>query len=206
MSVLPDSLAGWIVVAVLLFWFVGAYNRLVRLRAAVLQAYATLDAALTRQLEFVQTSLSAPSAAEESTDPAAGASSLQAATTQMATLLGATRQRPLEAGSMSALATALQVLLTAWQRRHPDAVTSFHPDGTLSRPAGQASTANALVPVTATGAIAAEPMAWPEPSAAAEIARTQFNLAVASYNAALAQFPALLVAWAVRLRPAAPLH
>ena len=58
----------------------------------------------------------------------------------------------------------------------------------------------------ATGAIAAEPMAWPEPSAAAEIARTQFNLAVASYNAALAQFPALLVAWAVRLRPAAPLH
>lgn len=117
MSVLPDSLAGWVVVAVLLFWFVGAYNRLVRLRAAVLQAYATLDAALARQLDFVQTSLSAPSAAEESTDAAAGASSLQAATTQMATLLGATRQRPLEAGSMSALATALQVLLTAWQRR-----------------------------------------------------------------------------------------
>lgn len=111
MSVLPDSLAGWIVVAVLLFWFVGAYNRLVRLRAAVLQAYATLDAALARQLDFVQASLSAPSVAEESTEPAVGASSLQAATTQMATLLGATRQRPLEAGSMSALATALQVLL-----------------------------------------------------------------------------------------------
>lgn len=85
-------------------------------------------------------------------------------------------------------------------------MTSFHPDGTLSRPAGQASTANALVPVAAAGAIAVEPMAWPEPSAAAEIARTQFNLAVASYNAAIAQFPALLVAWAVRLRPAAPLH
>ena len=32
MSVLPDSLAGWVVVAVLLFWFVGAYNRLVRLQ------------------------------------------------------------------------------------------------------------------------------------------------------------------------------
>ncbi len=47
MSVLPDSLAGWIVVAVLLFWFVGAYNRLVRLRASVLQAYAALDAALS---------------------------------------------------------------------------------------------------------------------------------------------------------------
>ena len=43
MSVLPESLAGWIAVAVLLFWFVGAYNRLVRLRAAVLQAYATVS-------------------------------------------------------------------------------------------------------------------------------------------------------------------
>jgi LemA protein len=48
-------------------------------------------------------------------------------------------------------------------------------------------------------------MAWPEPSAAAEIARSQFNLAVEQYNAAIVQFPALLVAWMVRLRPAAPL-
>jgi LemA protein len=52
---------------------------------------------------------------------------------------------------------------------------------------------------------AIEPIAWPEPSAAAEIARSQFNQAVGHYNAAIAQFPALLVAWAVRLRPAAPL-
>eukprot|EP01035_Chromulina_nebulosa_P027613 gene27613-36338_t len=33
MSLLPESLASWIVIAVLLFWFVGAYNRLVRLRS-----------------------------------------------------------------------------------------------------------------------------------------------------------------------------
>lgn len=59
MSVLPDSMVGWIVIAVLLFWFVGAYNRLVRLRAAVLQAYATLDAALRKQLDFVQASITA---------------------------------------------------------------------------------------------------------------------------------------------------
>ena len=203
MSALPDSLATWIVVAVLLFWFVGAYNRLVRLRAAVLQAYATLDAALGKQLDFVQASIT--DALPQKDAPASSHSSavapLQAATTQLATLLGATRLHPLDPGAMAALATALQVLVTAWQRQHPDAVTVFEADGTLSRPAP-------LLPSGAGAAAASgtlEPMAWPEPSAAAEIARSQFNLAVGQYNAAIVQFPALLVAWMVRLRPAAPL-
>jgi LemA protein len=106
---------------------------------------------------------------------------------------------------MAALATALQVLINAWQRQHPDAaVTVFDADGTLSRPVP--------LPSTGTGAgteaalpYAVEPMAWPEPSASAEIARSQFNVAVGQYNAAIGQFPALLVAWLVRLRPAAPL-
>jgi LemA protein len=202
MSVLPESLAGWIVVAVLLFWFVGAYNRLVRLRAAVLQAYATLDAALSRQLDFVQASITAePPPDASAQDLLSSVAPLQAATTQLATLLGATRLHPLDAGGMAALATALQVLVNAWQRQHPDAVTVFDADGTLSRPVPlQPDASVAAVP----GAVA--PIAWPEPSAAAEIARSQFNLAVAHYNAAIAQFPALLVAWAVRLRPAAPLR
>jgi len=198
MSVLPDSMVGWIVIAVLLFWFVGAYNRLVRLRAAVLQAYATLDAALRKQLDFVQASITA-ALPEKDASSHSSAAPLQAATTQLATLLGATRLHPLDPGGMAALATALQVLITAWQRQHPDAVTVFEADGTLSRPA----------PLLPAGAGAAsgtlEPMAWPEPSAAAEIARSQFNLAVGQYNAAIVQFPALLVAWMVRLRPAAPL-
>lgn len=206
MSALPDSFASWIAVAVLLFWFVGAYNRLVRLRAAVLQAYATLDAALRKQLDFVLANIAA--AVPEKDPPSPGFSSsvapLQAAATQLATLLGATRLHPLDPGGMAALATALQVLISAWQRQHPDAVTVFDADGTLSRPApllpsGSGTGAGAASSGTA------EPMAWPEPSAAAEIARSQFNLAVEQYNAAIVQFPALLVAWMVRLRPAAPL-
>lgn len=197
MSLLPDSMLGWVVLAVLLFWFVGAYNRLVRLRSAVLQAYATLDAALGRQLEFVQARITASPPAEGA--PAVGP--LQAATTQLATLLGATRVRPLDPGSMAALGTALQVLISAWQRQYPDAVTVFEADGTLSRPVPLAADGSQLVPPVG----ASEPMAWPEPSAAAEIARGQFNLAVAQYNAAIMQFPALLVAWMVRLRPASPL-
>jgi len=203
MSVLPESLASWIVIAVLLFWFVGAYNRLVRLRAAVLQSYATLDAALGRQLDFVQASISAapPQTGEPSQELLSSIAPLQAATTQLATLLGATRLHPLDAGGMAALGTALQVLISAWQRQHPDAVTVFDADGTLSRPVpAQPGTVAVAAPN------AAEPIAWPEPSAAAEIARSQFNLAVRNYNDAIVQFPALLVAWAVRLRPAAPLR
>ena len=200
MSVLPESLASWIVIAVLLFWFVGAYNRLVRLRAAVLQAYATLDAALGRQLDFVQASISAaPQTEAPSQELLSSIAPLQAATTQLATLLGATRLHPLDAGGMAALGTALQVLISAWQRQYPDAVTVFDADGTLSRPVP-------AQPGTVAAPNAVEPIAWPEPSAAAEIARSQFNLAVGHYNDAIVQFPALLVAWAVRLRPAAPLR
>ncbi|MFH0132416.1 lema family protein [Variovorax sp. VaC1] len=202
MSLLPESLASWIVIAALLFWFVGAYNRLVRLRAAVLQSYVTLDAALSKQLDFVQASITAAAPAEApSNELLSSIAPLQASTTQLATLLGATRQRPLDAGGMAALATALRVWIGAWQRQHPDAVTVFEADGTLSRPAQPQPGAVTAAVVSST----TEPIAWPEPSAAAEIARGQFNIAVKHYNAAIAQFPALLVAWAVRLRAAAPL-
>jgi hypothetical protein len=204
MSVLPDSLAGWIATAVLLFWFVGAYNRLVRLRAAVLQAYATLDAALRKQLDFVQASITATAHKDAPPDSlSSSVAPLQAAATQLASVLGATRLRPLDPGAMAALATALQVLINAWQRQHPDAaVTVFDADGTISRPAPLLS-AGIGTEVALPSAV--EPMAWPEPSASAEIARSQFNVAVGQYNAAIVQFPALLVAWLVRLRPAAPL-
>ena len=186
LSAAPDSLAVWIGSALLLFWFVGAYNRMVRLRSAAFQAYATLDAALMRQLEFVQA------------NAAVGAESLQAATAQLTTLLAATRARPLDPERIDALGTALNVLLSAWQRLHPDEVVSFDAEGTLSRPAPLKGVEEPPPPPSRF-------IAWPEPSAAAEIARGQFNTAVAQYNAAIRQFPPLLIAWIMRLRPAAPL-
>ena len=194
-SSLPDSLPWWIAGAVAVFWFVGAYKRLGRLRSAALMAFAPLHAALLRQLEFVQ----AHTQGEAPTpwDVSAGAS-LQAAAAQLGTLLATTRLRPLDPAGMAALGTALHVLLAAWQHLHPDAVVSFGADGTLSRP----------LPLGGKDEPQPEnaPLAWPEPSAAAEIARNQFNLAVARYDAAIGQFPALLVAWIMQLRPAAPLR
>lgn len=192
---LPDSLPWWIAGALLVFWFVGAYNRMLRLRAAALKAYAELDAAMVRQLDFVQSH--AQGEVPTPWDVSAGAS-LQAAAGQLATLLGSTRPRPLDPTGMAALGTAMHVLLAAWMHLHPDSVVSFAPDGTLSRPAP-------LQPGEEPQAEGAA-LAWPEPSAAAEIARSRFNQAVAEYNAAIAQFPALLVAWFMQLRRAAPLQ
>jgi LemA protein len=183
---------------VLLFWFVGAYNRLVRLRSAALQAYVTLDAALSRQLDFVQARAQAVDAEAAAQD---AMTQLGATARQLTTLLGATRQRPLVPERMAALATALHVMLGAWQRLYPDEVISFDPDGTLSRPVPLGGVpAEALLPQTAVA------IAWPEPSAAAEIARGQFNQAVRHYNAAVGQFPAALVAWVMQLKRAAELN
>lgn len=199
MHFLPDNWPVWIGAALALFWFVGAHNRLVRLRTSALQAYATLDAALTRQLDYVQGQLAPAVPAADGAGDLPAAMSLRAAIGQLTTMLSATRLRPLDPEAIGALGTALRVLLSGWERLHPESAMSFDADGTLSRPAPLGGAKEAAASPTAA------PLAWPEPSAAAEIARGQFNLAVAHYNAAIVQFPAVLVAWVFRLRRAAPL-
>ncbi|HSV58512.1 MAG TPA: lema family protein, partial [Variovorax sp.] len=129
---------------------------------------------------------------------AAGQSSLLSAVAQLSAMLAVTRLRPLDPSRIAALGTALHALLNAWERMYPGEVLSFDAEGTLSRPAPLPGEPPALEPPPS-------PFAWPEPSAAAEIARGQFNLAAANYNRAIGQFPAFIVAWALRLRRAAPL-
>lgn len=186
----PEYLGWWGAAALLLFWLVGAYNRLVRLRSKVSQTWTEFDAALTRQIEFVQSRVAGR--------PVDGL--LQAAIDQLASLLAATRPRPMEPARMAALATALHVWLSAWRRLYPEEVLHFKADGTVSRP----TPLEREFPRPG-GPAPAAPIPWPEPSPAAEIARNRFNLSVAQYNAAIGQFPTLLVAWIFGMRPAAPL-
>ena len=200
MSTWPESISWWIGGALLLFWFVGAHNRLVRLRSAALLAYATLDAALGKQLDYVQArSTRALAISGVARRDAAGESSLLSSVAQLSAMLAVTRLRPLEPSRIAALGTALHAMLNAWERVYPGEVLSFDAEGTLSMPAPLPGEA----PVPAMPA--ATPFAWPEPSAAAEIARGQFNQAVLAYNHAIGQFPALIVAWAFRLRRASAL-
>ncbi|MBS0341471.1 MAG: lema family protein [Proteobacteria bacterium] len=198
MSALPDSIYWWGGGALLLFWFVGANNRLMRLRSAALVAYAAMDAALVKQLDYVQSrSTRALAGSGVATQDIHVESSLLSSVAQMSAMLAVTRLRPLEPSRVASLGTALHVMLNAWERMYPGEVLRFDAEGTLSMPAPLSGELPAVPQ--------ASPFAWPEPSAAAEIARGQFNAAVQAYNRAIGQFPALIVAWAFRLRRASPL-
>jgi LemA protein len=174
----------WLMPAVLVFWAVGAYNRLVRLRSAARQSYAALHAGMVRQSELLQSALANPgagaTAAGEGVDPVALSwRGLAAALQQFNALLAATRLRALDAEAVAALTTARSVLEQAWQRVQDE---------------GQ-DLAGAPVPESLL-------IRWVDLSRDAGVAAQQFNEAVGAYNDAVRQFPAVLLAWVFRFRPA----
>ena len=224
-NLLPESPLSWLGLALLLCWFVGARNRLMRLRTLVLTTFDSLDVALLGQLDFVQVSArnGAGAAARSASSVVLAPSDdvlragLQASAQQFTALLSAARAHPLEPGMMAALSTSLHLMLGAWQRLYLEAVTCIDDAGSMSRSAPPGDVVDAADVVEAVAVVITRPddsavevdaagdIAWPEPSAAADIARARFNLAVAHYNAAVHQFPALLLARLFRLRRAAPM-
>lgn len=160
----------WLVLAVLVFWAVGAYHRLVRLRSSALQAFAGLDGHLARLLatladyDAAQVSAGAP--------PVAAREGLQAAAGQCAATLAVVRARPLQPDAAAALAGAVQVLDAAW-------TTLGYQLPTLAVPEGATPWAQR----------------WEQHQAQNTPAIEQFGVAVAHYNAAIDQFPAQVLAW-----------
>lgn len=186
----------WISLAVLLFWAVGAYNRLVRLRSAALQAFGALDAHLVRLIamlgEYEATSL-------PERDPSDARAALWAATTQFGASLAAARARPLDGQAAAALQTADQVLDTAWQ-----AVVRVGSAEPAERAAGPGAGPEGP-PARPGEALAAWNARRDQHMAHNALARQQFNDAVAQYNAAIAQFPASVLAWLFGFHKARPL-
>lgn len=172
------SLVFWIGAAVLLFWSVGAYNRLVRLRAAALQAFAALDTRLREQAGVVENCLpkhgpeEAGEGGELQDDMTAMWNGLAGAAAQFNASLAAARARPLETEAVAALHAAQGVLHMAWQRLQEDDAHDL---------------AGAALPETLQSR-------WQQSTAHVKTAAQAFNLAVETYNAAITQFPALLLA------------
>ncbi|MDO8280108.1 MAG: LemA family protein [Burkholderiaceae bacterium] len=171
----------WLAAGVLLFWSVGAYNRLIRLRSDVAASFTALDAALVSRVELVRSLL--PVAQVEKAGSVADArasewAGLDGAAHQFGASLSAARSRPLEAGAIAALAAACDALTVAWQRVQLEA-------GDLAGPALPES-------------VCAE---WEQLSQRVRSASEHFGLCVAAYNQAIAQFPALLLAWIFSFRP-----
>jgi LemA protein len=177
---MTSSVVFWTLAGVLLFWGVGAYNRLMRLRADANATFAQLEAELAKQVDLVRNHLPPP---ETQPAPLDGESSfwagLHGAAAQFGASLAAARNRPLEPEGIAALSAAQDVLAMAWQRAEREDAHDLAgprlPDTVLARRAQIAQQSHA----------------------AAEL----FDQAVARYNEAIAQFPAVLLAWLFGFKP-----
>jgi len=171
----------WWVLALVLFWAVGAYNRLVRLRGLALVAFQPLDARLSQFISLLQEQ--SPLAVDPlRTQPLRVSSALwaglQGASTQFDVALRVVRRQVLDPQSVAALRTAQDTLQVWWDR-----LVLEYQDQSDQPPASWQ-------------------MAWMDNRRHAADAAEAFNLAVQAHNAAVAQFPAVVLARLFSFRPA----
>ncbi len=179
----------WLAGAVLLFWAMGAYNRLVRLRSRGLATFAVLAGRFDQFIALVGVNLpahvapSVPEAADQAEAASADAwAALDAAAQQLQASLKVARSKPLNAPTASALRTAFETLCSCWARLQdlPHERSAATPPDSL-------------------------PNQWQQLALQTELARADFNEAVANHNQAISEFPALLLAALFAFRPAQPI-
>jgi LemA protein len=178
---MQSSFVPWVVAAVVLFWMLGGYNRLVRLRSEAKHAFEALDTELTRQVKLVQQCV--PPEEDQPQSQFAGGSAfwagLQGAAAQLQASLASARARPLDPERIAALGAAQEVLVMAWDRAERD---DAHDLAGPRLPENFSSEREQLTGMTL---------------AAIE----HFNRAIHRYNEAIAQFPAVLLAWLFGFHP-----
>ncbi|AOG21916.1 LemA family protein [Acidovorax sp. RAC01] len=199
----------WIAVSLTVFWALGAYNRLMRLRSAVVQAFGGFDAHMQRLLALLS-ELAVARPPDETVNGTMDRAedrmaALEGATVQFSASLAVARARPLHADALAALAAARGVLDACWAAAmderaglaNPTVAAQAHavhgpaPDSAAGdgppadTPPVASATLHAVVPLQ---------IRWHENVAHAGHATEAFNDAVRQYNEAVAQFPASLLA------------
>lgn len=176
-SMSSSQIAFWAAAAVLLFWAVGAYNRLVGLRSSLARCFVPVEAQfrhrhalLLRLADVLAVSLAATPQPVEA---------LRAACSQADAACQRARQRPGAQGLVTSLRLAEDILVEVRQRLPPDV---------LADPA--------LAELNAELTAGDNTLAF---------ARRQFNAAVDEYNRAVRQFPTWLIAGLFRFRRAGTL-
>ena len=162
----------WVVAAVLLFWTVGAYNRLVRLRAAIKLSFVNVeararqrDALLAQWLNAAAVSLGASAHAVDA---------LRGACVQVIAAVDHARTVPIDAQAIASLRLAEEVLIGA---------------------RGRLSTELALQVRSAAGEDAVlQTDELAEADATLSFARRQFDETAQAYNDAASQFPTWVIA------------
>ena len=158
----------------MLFWSLGAYNRLVRLRAQVRASFVAVGTRMSQYAVIVAEQGEAramQSPHDKSPDePTSSWAGLLAASAQFDASLRVARKHALDAKAMAALKTAHAVLQTFWERQ------TDQPSAMLQRQ-------------------------WGESMALANEAVLEFDQCVQHYDAAIAQFPALILAFLFNFQP-----
>jgi LemA protein len=161
--------------AVLLFWTVGAYNRLVRLRNAIGRRFAPVDEQFRLRQGLLVAQCDALSALPGDAGPALEA--LRAACLQAESAHARARAHPGAAAATASLRLAEDILADTRSRLPAEAAA--HPD---------------LVDISTRLTASDTTLAF---------ARRQFNDTVKEYNHAVRQFPTWLIAWLFSFRTAA---
>ena len=164
------SFLPWLIGAVLLFWSVGAYNRLVRLRNAILRRFAPVDQHLESRSSLLQRQIEIW--AQRPDAPRRTLETLRAAGFQADAARLAAKRQPGMADAIHSLRMALQIVAQSRERAYVDGGA-----GAVAGAAADAHHPGLLQELTAC-------------DNALHYALSQFNEAAREYNAALAQFPA----------------
>ena len=171
------QIAAGIAAAVLLFWAVGAHNRLVRLRNEIVQRFGPVQTQFGLRHALLMQQLDALAPVLLSAGPRLDA--LRAACQQAEAACAHARTRPGTIGATTSLRLAEDILTDA-RARLPAATAPITEGPDLAAQLAQADTALAF-------------------------ARGQFNDAVTAYNDAVRQFPTWLIAGVFSFRPAGTL-
>lgn len=171
----------WLLPAIFLFWALGAYNRLVRLRAQVIAAFVAVDSRLSQSLTRVTERValgdgSDAGASLEIAPDGPNLDGLRGAAIQLEVALRVVRRYPLDAPSVAALRTARATMQTAWEQRMQTGPSSSD--------------------------LAPNQRAWEDHQQVADEAVNVFNQCVNNYNQAIAQFPAVVLAYFFGFRAA----
>jgi LemA protein len=177
----------WLFIALGVFWFLGAYNRLVRMRAAIGQQFVSLESVLLQYQEVVQQAVTSAATSpqlwgnaylpEHEVDPW---TKLQVSAGLLTVAMARMQTHPLQVDSTQALQDAAAALQQAWSSLiHPDAFYVNVPEALQQR------------------WLALDLLVQPEVQ--------RFNATMGDYNQAIAQYPAALLAKLFQFHPARPL-
>lgn len=179
----PTQLTSLAVLAVLVFWSVGAHNRLVRLKNTIAHAFGQIDLQLKRRYDLIPNLVEA--AKKYLIYEGETLEAIISARNQAKSATESVRSRPASALAVTKLVTAEQALSSSLGQLF--ALTEAYPELKADETIRQLS----------------EELTSTENKVT--FARQAFNDAVLDYNHAQAQFPAVLVASLFSFAPAAML-